>query len=234
MTLENLGNGHDEVGLTVTNLPNGWDYTFRDLNGNSIQRLMLEYGSKVDFKLEVEVSSKHMETEEQLTVKAQSEHDLAQQDQVQLTAEIRMPDLKIQSVEFNPSKMQENKVVQIRILLQNVGTGGANDVVVQFYDNGKWIADDSITYITTGVSGNATAVFTWLPKAGKHNLKFVVDPTTPSRPNGNVLESAEDNNLLQVSKNVSGDDALPGLTSPLALLALLGAVMIAAFGRRRR
>ena len=234
MTLENLGNGPDVIDLTVTNIPNGWDSNFKDLNGKQIDRIPLEYGSKIDFKLNVWVSDRHMETEEQLTVKAQSEKDLAQQDLVQLTAEIRMPDLKIQSVEFNPSRMEENKVVQIRILLQNVGTGGANDVVVQFYDNGKWIADDSISYITTGISGNATAVFTWLPKAGKHNLRFVVDPATTSRPNGNVLESAEDNNVLQVSKNVSGDDALPGLTSPLALLALLGAVFVAAIGRRRR
>ncbi|MCK4969366.1 MAG: hypothetical protein KAS77_02525, partial [Thermoplasmata archaeon] len=155
-------------------------------------------------------------------------------DQVQLTAEIRMPDLKIQSVEYNPQKIQENKVVQIRVLLQNVGTGGANEVKVEFYADGKFIAEDSISYITTGLSGNATAVFTWLPKAGKHNLKFVVDPVTPSRPNGRVLESAEDNNIHMETKQVLGDEGIPGPTVAMAMLALLGAMFVAVMSRKRR
>jgi hypothetical protein len=218
----------------MVTIPNGWDYSFKDLNGKQIEQIELSYRETVDFKLNVWVSDTHMETEEQLTVKVQSIYDMAQQDQVQLTAEIRMPDLKIQSVEFNPTKVQENKVVQIRVLLQNVGTGGANEVVVEFYDNGKFIAEDSISYITTGQSGNATAVFTWLPKVGKHNLRFVVDPVTPSRPNGRVLESGEDNNVHMETKQVLGDDAIPGLTVPLTVLALLGAVFVAAMLRKRR
>ena len=234
MTLENLGNGHDIIDLSVTTIPNGWDYSFKSLNGVQIEQIELAYKETVDFKLNVWVSDTHMETEEQLTVKVQSIYDLAQQDQVQLTAEIRMPDLKIQSVEYNPQKIQENKVVQIRVLLQNVGTGGANEVTVEFYADGKFIAEDSISYITTGLSGNATAVFTWLPKAGKHNLKFVVDPVTPSRPNGRVLESAEDNNIHMETKQVLGDEGIPGPTVAMAMLALLGAVFVAAMGRRRR
>ncbi len=234
MTLVNLGNGHDVIDLSVTTIPNGWDYSFKGLNGKQIEQIEIGYGESVDFKLNVWVSDTHMETEEQITVKVQSIYDLAQQDQVQMTAEIRMPDLKIQSVEFNPQKVKENKVVQIRVLLQNVGTGGANEIYVEFYDNGKFIAEDSISYITTGQSGNATAVFTWLPKAGKHNLKFEVDPVTPSRPHGRVLESAEDNNIQLETKQVMGDDKLPGPTVPMAMLALLGALFVAAIIRRRR
>ena len=234
MTLENLGNGHDIIDLSVTTIPNGWDYSFKNLNGAQIEQIELAYRETVDFKLNIWVSDIHMETEEPLSVKAQSIYDLAQQDQVQLTAEIRMPDLKIQSVEYNPQRIQENKVVQIRILLQNVGTGGANDVSVEFYDNGKFIAEDSISYITTGLSGNATAVFTWLPKAGKHNLKFVVDPVTPSRPNGRVLESVEDNNIHMETKQVLGDEGIPGPTVPMVMLALLGAMFVAVMSRKRR
>jgi uncharacterized membrane protein len=234
LTLENLGNGHDIIDLDMTSIPQGWDYSFKNLNGLQIEQLEIGHHEKVDFKLNVWVADTHMETEEELLVKVQSIYDPAQQDQVQLTAEIRMPDLKIQSVEYNPSKMEENKVVQIRVLLQNVGTGGANGVVVEFYDNGKFISDDSISYITTGQAGNATAVFTWLPKAGKHNLKFVVDPATASRPNGRVLESSEDNNIHMDSKQVMGDDTIPGPTLPLMVLALLGAVFVAAMLRRRR
>ena len=99
---------------------------------------------------------------------------------------------------------------------------------------GKFIAEDSISYITTGQSGNATAVFTWLPKAGKHNLKFVVDPVTPSRPHGRVLESSEDNNIQLETKQVLGDETIPGLTVPMTMLALLGAVFVAAIIGRRR
>ncbi|NOQ53319.1 MAG: hypothetical protein GQ558_01800, partial [Thermoplasmata archaeon] len=94
MTLENLGNGHDIIDLSVTTIPNGWDYSFKNLNGAQIEQIELAYRETVDFKLNIWVSDIHMETEEPLSVKAQSIYDLAQQDQVQLTAEIRMPDLK--------------------------------------------------------------------------------------------------------------------------------------------
>ena len=77
-------------------------------------------------------------------------------------------------------------------------------------------------------------MFTWLPKGGKHNLKFIVDPPTSNKPNGRVLESAEDNNQLLLTKKVAGEDSIPGLTMPLMVLALLGAIFIAALTTRRR
>jgi uncharacterized membrane protein len=234
MTLDNLGNGHDIIDVKMTSIPEGWTYSFKDLNGKQIEQLEIGYGEKLDFKLNVWVADTHMETEETLTIQVQSVFDIAQQDLIQLTAEIRMPDLRIQSVEYNPQNMRENKVVQIRIQLENIGTGGANDVVVEFYDNGKFIAEDSISYITTGITGNATAVFTWLPKAGKHNLRFEVDPPTVNRPNGKVLESAEDNNVHMVTKNASGQEPLPGPSLPLMLLALLGVAFLVSLYRRKR
>jgi uncharacterized membrane protein len=235
MTLENLGNGLDIVNLDVTSIPDGWTYRFIAAGGSEIEgdSLNIAYGERLDFKLNVWVADNHMETEETLTVKAQS-MDAAQQDQIQLTAEIRMPDLRIQSVEFNPQNIRENKVVQIRVQLENIGTGGANDVLVEFYDNGKFISDDAISYITTGITGNATAVFTWLPKAGKHNLKFVVDPPLTGKPNGRVLESAEDNNDLMVTKNASGKDKLPGPSFSLVLMAFLGVAILAGSRGRKR
>jgi uncharacterized membrane protein len=234
MTLENLGNGMDTIDMDLTALPEGWTYSFKDLSGQQIEQLEISYGEKIDFKLNVWVSDTHVETEETLSMKVQSIYDVAQQDQLQLTAEIRMPDLRIQSVEYNPQNMRENKVVQIRVQLENVGTGGAEDVVVEFYSDGKFIAEDSISYITTGITGNATAVFTWLPKGGTHNLRFVVDPVSPSRPFGSVLESAEDNNVHLEKKNVKGDDSVPGPTAPLVVLAFLGAVIAMVVIARRR
>jgi hypothetical protein len=229
-----MGNGKDIVDLKMTSVPEGWTYSFKDLNGAQVEQLEVAYGERSDFKLNVWVSDIHMETEETMTIQVQSVFDIAQQDQIQLTAEIRMPDLRIQSVEYNPQNIRENKVVQIRVQLDNVGTGGANDVVVEFYDNGKFIAEDSISYITTGISGNATAVFTWLPKAGKHNLRFVVDPSSPSRPNGAILESVETNNVHLDEKKVSGSEGLPGPSMPMMLVALLGAVLVIGLLRRRR
>ena len=62
----------------------------------------------------------------------------------------------------------------------------------------------------------------------------MVDPVTPSRPHGNVLESAEDNNVHMDKKNVQGNDPMPGPTAPLVGLALLGAILVAGLLRRRR
>jgi uncharacterized membrane protein len=234
MVVENRGNGHDTISLEVTNLPDGWSHNFKDAAGTQITSVDLEYGSKVDIKLNIWVSASQMETAEQVMARAQSVFDPSKQDQIQLTAEIRMPDLKIQSVVYNPSNLRENKVVQIVVLLQNVGTGGASDIVVEFYDNGRYVSQDSISYITTGETGNATAVFTWLPKGGSHTLKYFVDPTSGSRPNGRVLESDETNNVLEMKKSVSKSEGLPGAGASLAMLAMLGAVFVAAGFRRRR
>jgi uncharacterized membrane protein len=233
MLVDNLGNGHDTVELQVSNLPDGWNYNFKDLNGQQITSVELEYGSRVEVKLNVWVSETQTETSAQFVARAQSVFDPSRVDQVQLTAEVRMPDLKIQSVEYNPSKLRENQVVQIRVLIQNVGTGGASGVVIEFYDNGKYVSQDSISYITTGVTGNATAVFTWLPKAGSHTLRYTVDPSSSSRPLGRVLESDETNNLVEEKRSVSGSGTIPGPAAPLAMLAMLGAVVVAAGLRRR-
>jgi uncharacterized membrane protein len=233
MVIENLGNGHDTVELQVTSMPDGWNYNFKDLNDQQITSIDLDYGSKIDIRLNVWVAENQMETNVQVIARAQSVFEPSQQDQIQLAAEIRMPDLKIQSVEFNPSKLSENEVVQIRLLLQNVGTGGANNIVVEFYDNGRYVSQDSISYITTGETGNATAVFTWLPKGGTHKLRFFVDPTSTSLPHGRVLESDENNNVVDMSKSVKAESGLPGATAPMAFMALLAAMGVAILFRRR-
>jgi hypothetical protein len=48
-----------------------------------------------------------------------------------------------------------------------------------------------------------------------------------------VLESSEDNNIQLETKQVLGDETIPGLTVPMAMLALLGAVFVAAMSRKR-
>ncbi|NIP36901.1 MAG: hypothetical protein GWN18_18210, partial [Thermoplasmata archaeon] len=63
---------------------------------------------------------------------------------------------------------------------------------------------------------------------------FVVDPATPSRPNGNVLESAEDNNVHLEKKKVTGSEGMPGPTGSMVVLALLGALLVAGMVRRRQ
>jgi uncharacterized membrane protein len=233
MVVENRGNGHDTISLEVTNLPDGWSHNFKDVMGTQVTSVDLEYGSKVDVKLNIWVSAGQMETAEQVTARAQSVYDPSKQDQIQLTAEIRMPDLKIQSVVYNPSQLRENKVVQIVVLLQNVGTGGATDVVVEFYDNGRYVSQDSISYIRRGVTGKGGAFLTWLRTGVTHNFIYFGDPVSSSRPNGRVLESDETNNVLEMRKPVTGADTIPGASGGMAMLAVLGAVFVAMAFRRR-
>jgi len=49
-----------------------------------------------------------------------------------------------------------------------------------------------------------------------------------------VLESDETNNVLEMKKGVTKAEGLPGAGGPMALLAMLGAVFVAAAFRRRR
>ena len=234
MAVENLGNGHDAVELQVTSMPDGWNYQFKDLNDRQITTVDLDYGSKVDIRLNMWVAEDQMESDVHLEARAQSMFEPSRLDQIQLAAEICMPDLKIQSVEFNPSKMSEDQVVQIRVLLQNVGTGGASDVVVEFYDDGDPVSRDRISFITSGEAGNATAVFTWLPRAGTHRLRFFVDPTNATMPHGRVLESDEGNNIVDMSRSARSDSGLPGPSASMAFGALLAAMGIAVLLRRKQ
>ncbi|NOQ53320.1 MAG: hypothetical protein GQ558_01805, partial [Thermoplasmata archaeon] len=54
------------------------------------------------------------------------------------------------------------------------------------------------------------------------------------RPNGRVLESVEDNNIHMETKQVLGDEGIPGPTVAMAMLALLGAMFVAVMSRKRR
>jgi len=76
-------------------------------------------------------------------------------------------------------------------------------------------------------------VFTWLPKAGTHKVKFFVDPTSASRPHGRVLESDETNNIVEMSKTVAGTSGLPGPSAPMAFIAIMSALGVAWLLRRR-
>src|SRR5206468_198610 len=145
-----------------------------------------------------------------------------------LQIDIRKADLKPGSVTLTPSDPSPGQITAITIEVLNSGDIDASPVVVAFYDNGQYIGSEELSRVAAGSKGYVT--FAWLPTAGPHNLRFIIDPTSgPNDLIGRVVESDELNNVAIPAKDpypVGNTTNLPGFEAPL-LFAAIGAMLLA-------
>ena len=147
----------------------------------------------------------------------------AETDDVKLTLDVKLPDLKIQAVEYNPSKPQALEPVQITVRVVNDGTFAADNVNVVLRQGTKEVGREVLKTITK--HSNATASFTWVPTAGKHKLVYEISNDIP--------ELTLDNNVLEHTKKVAEDSGIPGFGG-IGLLVAFAAIALAGLLRRRR
>ena len=147
----------------------------------------------------------------------------AESDDVKLVLEVKLPDLTIQSITYNPTQLKALQPVQITVRIQNDGTYSAEDVVVVMKDGNREVGRELISWVTK--DSNATASFTWVPTAGKHTVTYQVSNDIP--------EISLDNNIQTQQRNVSGKSSIPAFDPVVSMLAL-AAVAIALAARRLR
>ena len=223
LTLQNDGNGEDTFSLEYGGLPNNrWDVGFYDMEGNPVTTIFLGPGDKTDLEMRVHIPEGASYTDP-VDFFARATSAGAETDDVKLTLDVKLPDLKIQDVQYNPSKPRALERVQITVRVVNDGTYSAENVNVVLRQGTKEVDREVIKTITKG--SNATASFTWVPTAGKHTLTIEISNDIP--------ELSLENNVLEHTKKVTEDSGIPGFEG-LAIMMAFAAIAVVGYFRRRR
>jgi uncharacterized membrane protein len=245
LELKNLGNGPDNLTLSVEDLSLGsWNPQFeqvtQDESGNLVTEtrdtISLDAGQGADIRLLITVPRDTTNRQVQFTARATSAS--GEQDSLILVADVKLADLLIERADFSPSNFAAGQIVAVTLTVANTGEIEATPVKVVFHDNGQLIADDQVLRIAAGQKGYVT--FAWLATAGHHDLRFDADPAFidaagVQEPMGLVYEINEDDNSLDVSKDVSASGSfLPGFDGALAAVAILSGALVVASRRRVR
>jgi uncharacterized membrane protein len=216
LTILNEGNGRDTFALEYGGLPSDlWGGGFYDIQGSPVTRVTLGAKERMDVEVRIQIPEEGDRTEPvDFFVRATSTS--ADTDDVKLTLDVKLPDLKIQSVEYNPAKPKALSPSQITVRVTNDGTYAAENVNVVLLENDKEVGREVLRTITKG--SNATASFTWVPTPGKHTLTYQISNDIP--------EMLYDNNVLVHHKTVTDDNLIPGFGMWMVLLALAGMVVV--------
>ncbi|NIP33887.1 MAG: hypothetical protein GWN18_02965, partial [Thermoplasmata archaeon] len=104
LTILNDGNGEDTFSLEHGGLPsNLWGAGFYDMQGTPISTVTLGAKERVDVEMRIQIPEDADRTDP-VDFFARATSTSAETDDVKLTLDVKLPDLKIQSVEYNPSK----------------------------------------------------------------------------------------------------------------------------------
>ncbi len=222
LTIKNEGNGEDTFTLQTGNLPSDrWTSGFYTRTAE-VETLVLQPGQIEDVELRIHIPE-GTSTTDPIEFFARATSTGAETDDVKLVMEVKLPDLKIQSVEYNPTRIEALEPIQITVRIRNDGTFAAERIIVVLKEGTKEIGRERIETITK--DSNATASFTWVPTAGKKTLTYEVSNDIP--------ETTLDNNVLIHTKKVSEEDVIPGFAGVIVLLAMLAVALVGMYRRFR-
>ena len=224
LAVKNQGNGDDVFALQVGNLPaSNWVAAFYDFAGSALTEMALRAGEKRDVELRLHVPQ-GTGTTAPIEFFARATSSGAINDDVKLVLDVKLPDLKVQSITYTPSKPKALVPCVITVRIQNDGNFAAENVVVMLKDGSREVGREFITTVTE--SSNATASFTWVPTGGRHTLTYTITNDVP--------EVTMENNVVTNSKTVQAEKQIPGPSAAIVMLAMLLVVAIAALARVRR
>ncbi|MEM2976531.1 MAG: CARDB domain-containing protein [Thermoplasmata archaeon] len=223
---KNKGNGFDTLTFETTGLPRDWPQPeFRDVNYEKNNRMPLNATMMEKITLELLIPPGTNGSTVEFFVTAYSEGGVS--DSLKLVVDIRMANLVISNIVYFPRSPKANKVVTVEVTVLNVGEVNVENVVVRFYEDKTILGNERLDRVAGGQ--NYTVTFTWLARAGPHNLRFVVDPDDL------VVESNEADNIAKEKLTVGGAGwmEMPGFEAVLGLLALCVVASLALLRRRK-
>jgi hypothetical protein len=141
----------------------------------------------------------------------------AEMDEVKLMLDVEQPDLKILSVEYDPSTTTGMEPTLITIQVANVGTFPAENVNVVMLEDGKELDRETVSQLNEGSNANVT--FQWTPTPGKYTLTFGVSSDVP--------ESDYDNNELDHIRTVDGEPSVHSGNGIWVVLLVIVGVLVA-------
>ncbi len=223
LDISNEGNGEDVFALEHEGLPGPeWDANFYDADGSPVSSVTLAGGERRDIELRVHIPEDADLTEPvDLLVRATSTS--AEVDEVKLTLNVRLPDLQILSIEYDPSTLTNEAPTHVTIQITNKGSSPAENVNVVMLDNDKELGREVVGTLVEG--SIATVTFQWTPTPGKHTLTYRIST--------DVKEADYDNNELDHIKTVDDDTLAQDGFGMLAVVLALACVVVAARVRRK-
>jgi len=130
-----------------------------------------------------------------------------------------LPDLWVGNPVLYPDDPRPEKEQTVTVTVGATGIVDVTNVEVFMYDNGVYVATIKLETMKPGEQKDV--VFNWTPKAGEHNLKFVIDP------NGAITESDEDNNEVTTTTTARGaSSSTPGFECVFLVVAVIGTVAV--------
>lgn len=225
LIVKNKGNGDDTMKLSADGLGEGWNYEFM-VNYEKIDEITLNATSVGKATLAIMIPKDASVKSVTFTVRAASLGDISKTSEIQLTVDVKMSDLEITKIDMYPSEPTPNKPSTVTVTIINTGDVIVENVTVAFYEDGVLVGREKLERVPG--NSNKTATFNWLPKEGKHELKFIVDPDDV------IKEKDEENNVKKQPVNVGGGgiEIIPGFET----IMLMGAVFIGMLfiARRKR
>jgi hypothetical protein len=181
-----------------------------------VEEITLDAGERMLVHLRVEVPEDTGRTS-QVEFLARATSSSSEVDEVKLSLDVAMPDLRILSITYDPHMVEAGGTCRIQVVVDNEGTYAAEDVVLVLLENGEEVGREVVT--TMNPDGTATVTVYWSPSAGKKTLTYSVSNSLPE------LEY-EDNSVVH-QRTVGGppddDDRLvwAGILVAAALVIIL-------------
>jgi len=192
--LRNPGNGNDTYILEATDRPDGWEHpTFIDPAGILVNRLALGPGSEACLTALVHIPERPALTEVALAVRAVSAGGPASG--TTLFVRVVLSDLVITGVRLSTEKPVKDQLVVVNVTVENRGQATARNVTLELHRNGEAIIPRAFGTLEPGRS--RVESFVWIPRAGRNELRFVVDPQNL------VCESNETANTAVVTQQIA-------------------------------
>jgi len=220
LVIHNTGNSVDTFFLDHDPLPVGWTTNFLTAEGDPLASVPLQGGGRREVLLQVRVPGDASAGSLDILVRATSSGAIT--DEVKLSLEVLLADLRITSVAYDPPSGR--RVTQVTVEVANRGTSDALNATVVMMDGEKEVDRRVVGTLAPGGAANVT--FRWDPSPGRHKLTYQVT--------ADGMDADGDDNTLVHERTVGGDErSQPGF-GPVMLLVALACVAVAMGWRWRQ
>jgi hypothetical protein len=225
----NSGNGWDELTFDLSGLPDTWsgpEFFDADMSPVGVLRVAAGESARVTAAVTIP-SSTPLDSVDLSAAACSSDGSSAA---VNLSVEIRKPDLAIAGITLSTATLRAGGLVLVNVAVENLGDAPASNFTLAYYRNEEPRISRPIGTIPPG--GRDTESFVWIPRDGKNKLRFVVDP------DNTVCESNESNNEAAMEKFVYTEKvSIPNDQTWMvfaALIPLIGLVLVVLTQKLRR
>jgi uncharacterized membrane protein/DNA-binding MarR family transcriptional regulator len=216
--MRSVGNSGGTARLALEGLPYGWDYSFRDADGEPTVNFPLGLGDQRTASLVLKVPP-DADGDHAIDMVLWSEEGGQLLRQV-LYLRLRFPDLTVVDLTIHPYEPRAGAPMTVRATVLNLGMADAEDVTVVLRDGTTVMDRDTLSIVPR--LGQLEVVLYMVPERGHRTLVLQVDPSNEIR------ERDEANNLVKRHLDVAGaqEETVPPAVVQVSVAAVTTASII--------